>query len=132
MANKIFYNPAGYVEVVIEGDQTYMSFENLKGDASDILEQLQKDGKPRRGILDITKQGNYTADTNRAAMEILESLNYDRLAIFGGGKFLNDVAKAIILAMGKSGNTKIFPDREAAVEWVLSDSKEDDGDKQAG
>ena len=46
MANRIFYNPDGYVEVVIEGDQTYMTFENLKGDASDLLEKLQKEGKP--------------------------------------------------------------------------------------
>jgi hypothetical protein len=119
MANRIFYNQeAGYIEVIIEGDQTYMSFENLKGDAGDILEELQKAGKRRLGLMDITKQGNYTADTNKAAMEILESLNYEKLAIFGGGKFLNEVSKAIILAMGKTANTKIFASREEAIAWL--------------
>ena len=53
-------------------------------------------------------------------MEILESLNYEKLAIFGGGKFLTDVAKAIILAMGKTDSTKLFPDREAAVAWAMA------------
>jgi hypothetical protein len=125
MANRITYNQDGYIEVTIEGEQSYMAFVNLKADAADMIKQLQEEGKRRLGLLDITKQENYTPDTNRAAMEILESLNYEKLAIFGGGKFLTEVAKAIVLAMGKSGNTKIFSTRESAVEWLLhsEDSK---------
>ena len=121
MANRITYNPEGYIEVTIEGEQSYMAFVNLKADAADMIKQLQNEGKRRLGLLDITKQENYTPDTNRAAMEILESLNYEKLAIFGGGKFLTEVAKAIVLAMGKAGNTKIFATRESAVEWLLQD-----------
>ncbi|HUD10301.1 MAG TPA: STAS/SEC14 domain-containing protein [Candidatus Saccharimonadales bacterium] len=119
MANRIFYNPQGYVEVIIEGEQTYMTFENLKVDAIDILDGLQKKGKRRLGLLDISKQKNYTPDTNKAAMEILESINYEKIAVFGAGKFLAEITKAIILAMGKSANTKIFADRDSAVAWLL-------------
>jgi len=120
MANRIFYNPEGYIEATIEGDQTYMSFENLLPDAMVILEQLQAEGKPRLGLIDVSKQGSFTVDSNRSAMSTLESLNYERTAIFGAKKILTEVIKAIILAMGKNNNTKIFSDRESAVKWLLS------------
>jgi hypothetical protein len=42
MANRIFYNPEGFVEVVIEGKQSYMSFANLGLTALDIIDDLQK------------------------------------------------------------------------------------------
>ncbi len=119
MANRIFYNPDGYVEVVIEGEQSYMTFENLKADALDIMDRLQKEGKHRLGLIDISSQKNFTPDTNRAGMEIMESLNYEKLALFGGKRVLTEVTKAIILAMGKNQNTRIFPDRESALAWLL-------------
>jgi len=122
MANRIFYNPEGYIEVIIEGDQSYMSFLNLKADAATMLEDLQKQGKKRLGLIDVSKQGAFTVDSNKAAMEILETLNYERLAIFGTNKILEEITKAIIMAMGKTGNTKIFADRQIALAWLLSDN----------
>ncbi len=118
MPNRIFYNPDGYVEAVIEGDQTAMSFENLRYDAEDLLEQMTQKGQPRLGLIDISQERNFTNDSNKAAMQILESLNYDRLAIFGAKKFQIEITNAIILAMGKSANTKLFPDRQTALAWL--------------
>jgi ribonucleotide monophosphatase NagD (HAD superfamily) len=120
MANRIFYNEEGFVEVKIEDDQTYMSFENLLPTAIDLLDKLQKEGKKRFGLIDVTNQHSFTPDSNRAAMNILESLNYEKLAIYGGGTVLRDVTKAIILAMGKNENTKVFQEREEALAWLLS------------
>jgi len=119
MADRIFLNEEGLIEVQVEGDQTYMTFENLKPDATELLNKLQQAGKPRLGLIDISKQGKFSADSNRAAMEVLESLNYDKLAIFGGNTITTEVSKAIVLAMGKSGNTKVCLKREEAVNWLL-------------
>ena len=119
MANRIFYNPKGYIEVQIEGDQTYMSFENIQPTAMDMLDAFQEQGKKRLGLIDISKQGNFTPDSNRAAMKILESLNYDKVAIIGAGRILEKVTQAIILAMGKTENTKVFGDRAEAEAWLL-------------
>lgn len=123
MSNRIFYNPQGFIEVMVEGDQTYMSFENLLPDAAIFLEKLQEEGKPRLGLIDVSKQGAFSVDSNRSAMGTLESLNYERVAIFGAKNILYEVTKAIILAMGKSSNTKIFKDRESAVKWLLTGSE---------
>lgn len=119
MADRIFLNEEGLIEVQVEGDQTYMTFENLKPDAIELLNKLQQAGKPRLGLVDISKQGKFSADSNRAAMEVLESLNYDKLAIYGGNAITTEVSKAIVLAMGKSGNTKVYQKREEAVNWLL-------------
>jgi hypothetical protein len=119
MTNKVFYNPEGYVEIMIVDNQTYISFMDLKADADLILEKLQKDGKRRLVLIDISQQGKFSTGSNRAGMEVLESTNYDGVAIFGGNKILEEVTKGIILAMGKN-NAKLFPDRQTAVTWLLS------------
>ena len=118
MANKISLNPDGYVEVIMDGEQTYMTIDSMRYDAVDMLGQLQKEGKPRLGLVNLTGQANYTADTNKAAMKNLESLNYEKVAMYGANTFLTEVTKAIILAMGRSENTKIFKDRESAIAWL--------------
>jgi hypothetical protein len=122
MANCIFYNPEGYIEVSVEGDQSYMSFVNLMPEAATMLEQLQKEGKPRLGLIDVTHQGAHTAESNHSALEMLETLDYERLAIFGANTMLSEVIKGIVIAMGKGEKIKIFKTREDAVEWVLGGS----------
>ena len=118
MANQVFYNPEGYVEVIIVGDQTYISFMDLKADADLILEKLQQDVKKRLVLIDISRQGEFSTGSNKAGMEVLESTSYDGVAIFGADKVLKEVTQAIILAMGKE-NARLFPDRQTAVSWLL-------------
>ena len=122
MANKISLNPDGYVEVIMDGEQSYMTIDSMRYDAVDMLGQLQSENKPRLGLIDLTKQSNYTTDTNKAAMKTLESLTYEKVALFGANTFLTDVVKAIILAMGRTETTKIFKDRESAIAWLKEQS----------
>jgi len=122
MANKISLNPDGYVEVIMDGEQSYMTIDSMRYDAVDMLSQLQSENKPRLGLIDLTKQSNYTTDTNKAAMKTLESLTYEKVALFGANTFLTDVVKAIILAMGRTETTKIFKDRESAIAWLKEQS----------
>jgi hypothetical protein len=118
MPNTTTYNPAGYADISVEGDQSYTSFVGIKADADVIFDQLGQAGKPRLALIDLTKQGKFTTDSNRAAMEMLEATNYDRVAIFGANKILEEVTKGIILAMGKGDKTRIFSDRESALAWL--------------
>ena len=119
MANRVFLNPDGYIEVVLDGQQSYMSIDNMRYDIMDLVEQLQQQGKPRLGLVDLTTDASYSPDSNKAAMKTLESFNYEKIAMFGAGEILTDVTKAIILAIGRSHNTKIFKTREEAVKWLL-------------
>jgi hypothetical protein len=117
-ANRISLNPDGYIEVGIVGDQTKMSFEHLHLTTEEMMDLLQKQGRQQLGLIDVTKQGKFSADSNKEAMLILEKLPYDKLAIFGANNVLAQVISAIILAMGKSANTKLFGDRQTALAWL--------------
>jgi len=122
MANRIFYNPEGYIEVSVEGDQSYMSFVNLMPEAATMLEELQKEGKPKLGLIDVTHQGAHTSESNHSALEMLEALDYDRLAIFGANVMLSEVIQGIVIAIGKAETIKICKMREDAVGWLLGSS----------
>jgi hypothetical protein len=121
-ANRISLNPDGYIEATIEGDQTKMSFEHLHLDTEEMMDILQKQGKRQLGLIDVTRQGKFSPESNKEAMLILEKLPYDKLAIFGANKVLAQVANAIILAMGKSHNTKLFNDQQTALAWLQEDA----------
>lgn len=120
MQNTTSFNPDGYADITIIGDQSYTSFVDVKFDVDMIFDQLAKQGKPRLALIDLSQQGKFTADSNRAAMEMLESTAYDKVAIFGANKILEEVAKGIILAMGKGDRTRVFGDRDSAVAWLFS------------
>jgi UDP-N-acetylmuramyl pentapeptide synthase len=118
MPNSITYNPDGYADIAIIGDQTYMTFVNVKNDADDILDRLSQEGRPRLVLIDLSQQGSHSADTNRAAMEMMEVSNYDKIALYGASKILEEITKAIIMAMGKGHKTKIFATRDDALAWL--------------
>jgi len=124
-ANCISLNPDGYIEATIVGDQTKMSFEHLHLATEEMMALLQKQGKRQLGLIDVTKQGKFSPDSNKEAMLILEKLPYDKLAIFGANKVLAPVINAIILAMGKSANTRMFGDRQTALAWLQETSDPD-------
>lgn len=117
-ANRISLNPDGYVEAAIVGDQSKMSFEHMHVDAEEMLELLHIEGKRRLGLIDVSEQGKFSPESNKEAMLILEKLTYDKLAFYGANKVIAGVINAIILAMGKSDNTRLFADRQSALAWL--------------
>lgn len=121
-ANRISLNPNGYIDVTIVGDQTKMSFEHMHLAAEEMMELLQNQGKRRLGLIDVTQQGKFSPESNKEAMLILEELPYDKLAIFGANKVLAQVINTIILAMGKSANTRLFHDQQSALAWLQETS----------
>jgi hypothetical protein len=121
-ANRISLNPDGYIEAAIIGDQTKMSFEHMHLAAEEMMVLLQKQNKQQLGLIDVSRQGKFSPESNKEAMLILETLPYDKLAIFGANKVLAQVTNAIILAMGKSDNTRLFSDRQSALAWLQETS----------
>ena len=127
MQNSVKLNSEGIVEAFVIGDQDYESFRKLANDADPLLIEQRKKGNPVLGLVDLTKKGHYTAASNRAAMEMLEKMDYDRVAMFGTEAVLKEVTEMIILAMGKHDKTKLFHTRDEAMAWLKSplDAKEE-------
>lgn len=124
MANRVFINPEGYVEVTIIGDQTGQSFRQSSAEAEPLIHQLRQASKPVLGLVDLTQKGKYTPESNKAAMQLLEDMDYDRIAMFGAEYVLKEVTELIILAMGRKDTTKLFGKREDAVAWLQASSQE--------
>lgn len=117
--NQVFLVDQGYIEARLVGDQTDVTFRHLYNAVEPLLEKLRAKGKPIKGLIDMTEETGYSIASDKAALELLESIQYDKLAMcnppYAG------VAQGIVLAMGRGDNTKVFSSREDALQWLLAE-----------
>jgi hypothetical protein len=118
--NTVQLNKDGYIEVIVIGSQTGDSFRRIYSDALPFIDQLAKDNKPLLGLIDLTKETGFSVDSNKAALKLLEDLPYERIAMVHPP--FPEVTSGIIVAMGKSDNTKVFKTKEEALKWLLDDN----------
>lgn len=117
MQDKIFWNPEGYAEIILSGDQAAQMFESIYADFLPIQERLRSEDQPVLGLFDCSDETGFSLSSNKAALEILEKIKYDRVAMYNVPHA--DVTKGIIMATGKSQNTQLFKSRQEAVDWLL-------------
>ena len=119
MQDQIFLNPDGFIEIKLIGDQTPEMFQNIYADYQGIEEKLRAEGKPILALFDASQETGFSLSSNKAALEILEQANYDRIAMYAVPHY--KVTEGIIAATGKSDNTKLFATREEALAWLLAE-----------
>lgn len=118
-SNSVAMHTEGYALVTLVGKQDYMTMDKLAKQCIKLGDQLKVEGKPLLGLVDFSRDPNFTPGTNKAVMQALEEIPYDRIAMFGENKLLGEVTRAVISALGKSDRTKVFRTREEAVAWLL-------------
>jgi hypothetical protein len=118
--NTVELSPDGYIEAIIRGDQSYLSFDLLKGKVGKLVEDLQFQKKPILGLIDLTEMKKFNSGSNKAAFEILETVPYQKIAIFGSNSTITAVTSLVLQAIGKSDRSKIFKDKPSALAWLLS------------
>lgn len=118
MQDKIFINSDNIIEIVLVGDQTAQMFEAIYSDYLPLEEKLRSSGKPVLGLFNLTDETGFSLSSNKAALEILERINYDKVAMYDVPHY--SVTEGIVMATGKSDNTKLFKNREDAISWLLS------------
>jgi hypothetical protein len=114
--NRVFINSEGFFEVILVGKQTGVDFKDLYEKAKPLIDKVSAEGKPLRGLIDMTKQTNYSLSSDKAALELLESIDYDKLAMYSAPHAA--VTEGIIMAMGKGDYTKLFKTRDEAIAWL--------------
>jgi hypothetical protein len=67
----------------------------------------------------LSQQTGFNTGSNKAALESLSKIAYDRAALVSDNKLFADLAQMIIQALGKNDRTKFFATREEAVPWLL-------------
>lgn len=104
----------------VAGDQSGETFTHLYEQAVPLVEELRASGRPVLGLADLTHKGHYSPGSNKAALQLMEQVDYDRLAVYGAGVMLKEVTELLIMALGRDDRTKVFPDRDAALAWLLA------------
>lgn len=116
--NQVIRRPEGYIEAIIVGDQTEESFRRLFHEAQPFIDQLKAEHKPLLGLIDMTSQTGYSLASDKAALNFLEILDYDKLAFCNAPHA--EVTKGILLALDKNDTTKLFNNRQEALAWLLA------------
>jgi len=111
--------PEGYVCVALVGDQTYQTVDALCQQTLEYVDRLRGEQKPLLGLVDLSQQTGFNTGSNKAALESLTKINYDKAALVSDNELFGSLAKLIIKALGKDERTKFFSDREEAVAWLL-------------
>ena len=118
--NSISLHSDGYIDVVVRGDQTYLSFDQLKQELEQLSEKLRFQGKDILGLVDLTNMTGFSTGSNKAAFEILETVPYTKVALFGGNSTITTVTTLVIQAIGKRDQTRLFKDKPEALAWLLT------------
>ncbi len=115
----VTYEPEGYICVALVGDQTYQTIDALRIETERMVEKLKVEHKRLLGLVDLTKQTGFNTGSNKAALEALSIIEYEKSALVSDNKLFAELAKMIISALGKNDKTKFFATREEAVAWLL-------------
>jgi hypothetical protein len=116
MSNQVFLNPEGYIEIVLSGEQTGVTFLEVYDQAKPIIDKTLSEDKPLLGLCDLSSETKFSPSSSKVAMEYLEKIPYKKIAMYGVPHV--EVTKGIIMAMGKSHNTKVFGSRKDALAWL--------------
>lgn len=118
--NSVTLDPQGIVAVKLVGKQDFLSMEDVGKECNRLAETLHARNKPVLGLVDFTDDPNFDAGTNKAVLKALEEIPYDKAALFGTNELIAAAARAVLLALGKGKQTKIFQTREEALAWLLT------------
>lgn len=114
--NSVFINKEGFVEVILIGNQSEETFKHSYYEVLPLIDKLRAAKKPMYGLIDMSQQTGYSLASDKAALEILESMDYDKLAMCNVSH--RSVTQGIIQAIGRDHNTKIFNSRTDALAWL--------------
>jgi hypothetical protein len=117
-SNSISLDPSGYIRVTIQGEQTFLTYDELKNEVEKIVNKLNYEKKEIFGLVDLTNLETFNPSANKGAFQLLEAFPYKKVALYGCNPTITKVASLIIQAIGKADRTRIFSDEELALKWL--------------
>jgi len=118
VSHRVFLNRDGFIEQVYTGDQTGDSIDQAIKKSTNIIKQMQKDGKSVLILVDSTKLGKLSTPTRKSSVEALRNIHYEKVAIYGPNPIAKAMINLIIHASGKHSSVRFFNERPAAEKWL--------------
>jgi predicted glycosyltransferase len=119
---KIFYNPAGFIEVHFLGEQTP---DSVIGAVRELVKWSKKLNNQKQKVLvlaDVTEVpkidiSGKMAPARKEAVKAMSDAEYDRIAVYGN-VVVQILVNTLALIAGKRQKIKVFSDRTEAVRWL--------------
>lgn len=121
MQNSIVLEKPDYIlNSVYHGEQTDSSINEIAAAATTLIQQMRGEGKKVLLLVNLMDVGGQTAPARRAALNQINFLDYDKLAIFGGGVFLKQVVQFLITVSNRGAKVRYFDTEQEARAWLLA------------
>ena len=120
MNNQVYLGDDGFIHLDYKGEQNYQTAKADQEPMDKLVRMLHQQGKKAYILVDATNVPKQDSGARKAAVEIVLSVPYDRVALYGGSPFIRNVAGLIVKAVGKSHKFGFFATREEAVKWLKS------------
>ncbi len=119
MANTIFIEPTTNIVVSIyDGVQTRDTLVAMTNQAKTYISQLRADQKPVLMLINTKGITNQDSGARAMAVEAINSLEYDKMAIFGANVFLKHVLSFMIQLALKKETVRYVDNEAEAREWL--------------
>ena len=117
MQNKAFIQD-GLIFNVYMGDQDYESVMDLAGRTLELAREFKVAGLPVLVITDITRIGRLGTGIRKAAKEAFEIIPFDKVSIFGGNSYMDQVVPVILRFLRRDEMVGYCRSQEEAETWL--------------
>jgi hypothetical protein len=117
--NRVFITSEGIVEIQVVGDQTIDSVQAMGDRALELGAQQRAAGRPVILLDNLLRMGSVPPEARKRVAELVQSNDYDKLAMLGSDPLLRLGANLLLQATGKGKRVRYFEDRAACITWLL-------------
>lgn len=110
----------GVIQQTYTGKQSFNSVFESAAKVMTIADELKKEEKDIKVLVDIDKVTGASPDSLIAAADALNVKSEAKVAIYGGHSFIEKIAAFMISAVGKKESIRIFKSRQRAERWLES------------
>jgi hypothetical protein len=118
--NHNFIGQDGLIHNIYIGDQTGSAVAQVKEELTDLSARLRAKGSRVKILADITRLGHVPLKARTAGLELMRTLDFDRVAIIGSTWVAGGFVNLIITASGRGFQVRCFTDEEDAKIWLQS------------
>lgn len=100
------------------GKQTVTGLEEAASAMKEKLAYLRRAKESALMMIDLSDIEKMDSETRKVVIRSMNSLDFDKLAIFGGPPLIGAIAKFLILLAGRSDKVHYLNNEKSAREWL--------------
>lgn len=104
---------------VYEGTQTEQSINEIAQAVVPTIKELRAAGRPVRLLIDSSRVTKQDSGARRAALQGINTLDYDKMAIFGAPLLIKHVVQFLLKVSNRIDQVQYFDTEEQARRWIL-------------